>query len=1078
MKSKVYIFLIAFSVLSSAAQLSQAEAEEDEQISIANPGFERAGRGGIPEGWNLTTIMPGGNSVKVDRTYARSGNASLLISNATPASVIVRSGEIELRVGHLYRLSGWIRTESAFADPTSRYPTAVPACLTMASFPFTNHSPTVGASSDWSKVETLFIATASKDRLRVHLGYNGEAGGKAWFDDVSVEKVEDVSEYIPLETVRWFGEGYRYDDKGWIFVHIEGEPYERGYQYGYLVSDEIASYITKLGIQGNAPEPVSGWNSIRFMTDTMMLRKYDEEFLNEMKGIADGAAHAGAKAFGRSVDLLDIVSLNSVIDLGQMHSAMRVTPHALTGKDFLSAEDELLIPDGMRKCSGITATGPATADGRIVFGQIFMWYGYTGVHWNVICDIVPTEGHRLVYQTFPGGIHSGADFYINSAGIMIGETTVSQTPYNAEGTPQSNRIRKAAQYAESIDDVVRTLSEKNNGMYTNDWPMADTKTDEAAIFLLGTRKSKLWRTSVDIDPFGTPGFLWADNNNRDPEVRKEYAAQPDGAPYDVVFTPWNRDVKFNEFYQEFKGKIDAINTANLWASWPINLAHACDGKITTSEMAEQLVFLAHFGKLTLREKFPEKGSRRMPDLPGAEPHLSLGYSVPSPIFITEKLKEMREKQKAEVVAEGAAPDATLDFKPVADFYQINKRKLWRGTVFPVSNADNWFVSGSATYWRILNNIPDDLDTAADHIRDELKALNSRLLYVLASEEDIAPYEAKRVYDRYGHYRIPRIKGTFALHQLRLWLGNEKFFKLMGEFYKQFANKEAPASYVTLLAQQLFETDISTIIQQWIMRKGLPDPRPTVRVGKADDGAWRVLLEVTQERDPYILISSVLIEAGSKITMHPIKIEGERSEFEFTLSEKPIRVIFNPGCDFPVKYDNFFTQGNISDDYHDTVIVYGTTRQIEANHTLALNYRTKLADSYMEIFPPVVRDSEVTDEQLAANNIILLGHPDDNSLVAELASDLPLKFTKNTFSFRGRTYINPDDGVILTVPNPRNPKKMLYLVIANSAKQLYHMTNAYQRGLPTWAVYKGERIVRKGYFYYPERFIFDLSEQVQ
>ena len=34
--------------------------------------------------------------------------------------------------------------------------------------------------------------------------------------------------------VRW-GKGYRYPQSGWIVVHIEGEPYERGYQHGRLL---------------------------------------------------------------------------------------------------------------------------------------------------------------------------------------------------------------------------------------------------------------------------------------------------------------------------------------------------------------------------------------------------------------------------------------------------------------------------------------------------------------------------------------------------------------------------------------------------------------------------------------------------------------------------------------------------------------------------------------------------------------------------------------------------------------------------------------------------------------------------
>ena len=116
-------------------------------------------------------------------------------------------------------------------------------------------------------------------------------------------------------------------------------------------------------------------------------------------------------------------------------------------------------------------------------------------------------------------------------------------------------------------------------------------------------------------------------------MRKEYIPNKDNAPYDLIFTPWNRDIAFNKFYREKKGEIDAIAGVNVWASAPINRPHACDGKVTTSEMAENLVFLAHAGKVTLREKFIGE-NRRIPDLPGATPRLSLGYSVASPVFIT------------------------------------------------------------------------------------------------------------------------------------------------------------------------------------------------------------------------------------------------------------------------------------------------------------------------------------------------------------------------------------------------------------------------------------------------------------
>ena len=234
-----------------------------------------------------------------------------------------------------------------------------------------------------------------------------------------------------------------------------------------------------------------------------------------------------------------------------------------------------------------------------------MWDGYTGVHFDVILDVVPSKGHRLVLQTFPGGIHSGTDFYMNDAGIVIGETTVGQTPVDPRARPQRNRIRKAAQYATSIDEVARILREKNNGLYTNDWTIADVKTNEGAILLLGTNESKLWRTTTTPRRSARPGFLWANNNTRDPERAARVRRPARRRPVRPGLQPLEPRRRLLEVLRRGQGADRRRSTTvNLLASSPINRPHACDGKITTAEMAEKLVFIAHYGKVTLREKFP------------------------------------------------------------------------------------------------------------------------------------------------------------------------------------------------------------------------------------------------------------------------------------------------------------------------------------------------------------------------------------------------------------------------------------------------------------------------------------------
>ena len=128
-------------------------------------------------------------------------------------------------------------------------------------------------------------------------------------------------------------------------------------------------------------------------------------------------------------------------------------------------------------------------------------------------------------QTFPGGIQSGMDYYMNDAGLLVTETTIAQTPFDSEGRaarqphPQGDAVRRQHRRRRCA-----ILEEDNNGLYTNEWLLGDTKTNEIAMFELGTHKSKLWRSSKNEWFGGTEGFYWGCNNTKDLEVRLETMA--------------------------------------------------------------------------------------------------------------------------------------------------------------------------------------------------------------------------------------------------------------------------------------------------------------------------------------------------------------------------------------------------------------------------------------------------------------------------------------------------------------------------------------------------------------------------
>jgi hypothetical protein len=1056
---------IPFALFCALAAAPAASA--DTAVAVPNPGFEAKGPSLLPSGWSLEGAPSLAAAVRRAET-GRGGVASIELGAAAPSSLTVRSEAVTLEVGRIYRLSAWVRTEDARADPLARYPTAVAAAVSMASFPFTNHSAAVAGTRDWTRVEATFVATSASDRVELHLGRNGTATGRAWFDDVALAEVEDVTEVIPLERVRWAGPGFRYEERGWIYVHVEGAPYARGRQFGTLVADEIAAYVRKLSIRRDAKDPAHGWSTLRTLADALMLRRYEPEFLEEMKGIADGAAAAGAEVHGRKVDLVDVVTMNSAIDLDSMEGALPVTPSAVTGRALLSAEDELAVPDRTHKCSSLTATGPATADGRPVFFQIFMWDGYTGVHFNVILDVVPEKGRRFVMQTFPGGIHSGTDFYMNDAGILIGETTVLQTPFDPEGTPQSNRIRRAIQYGTSIDEVAAILRERNNGMYTNDWTLADLKRDEAAILLLGTRQSRLWRSTDQPAPFGTPGFLWANNNARDAAVRREVAAQPEDAPYDSTFSAWNRDVAFLRFYEEHKGRIDVQSAVRLMASSPVNRPHACDGKVTDARMAEKLVFMAHQGKVTLREKFPAAGSRRMPDLPGAQPHLTYGYATFSPIVIAEKLKAAR-------AARGAAKTASTpadETKAIAGRYAFERGDLWRGTFFPATDADNWLAAGSAAYWQILSGLPEKPAERPEALARALGNLRSRLAYVTAREGSLAAAKGGVAYDRYAPGLVPRVKGVFALHQLRLLAGNEAFFGLMKSFHAGHRGQEVTSARFFAAAREALGRDVEPELRPWLDRPGVPAPTPATRVA-ASGPEWRVCVRVAQPAPAWRLATTVAVDAGDKVHYFPMTLDGPGSEASFAVPARPRRVVFDALADFPAATSRQHAFSSFAEDFSRTLIVYGTGRQVEANHTLALRFQSVLADAFSETLPRAVQDGEPGEAELATHDLFVIGDPRDNTLLARVLPGLPVQAGPGWFRFQGRTYADERDGLYLALPSPFAKERVLHVVLANAPLQLHEMTKTYRAGLPAWAVFREEKVVREGHFP-PDGFEIDIA----
>ena len=64
--------------------------------------------------------------------------------------------------------------------------------------------------------------------------------------------------------------GYRFNHQGWIYVHIEGIPYKRGFQHGYLLSAEIQDAVTRWS------HTIHNYPKLKFISQHLSKEKYEQ----------------------------------------------------------------------------------------------------------------------------------------------------------------------------------------------------------------------------------------------------------------------------------------------------------------------------------------------------------------------------------------------------------------------------------------------------------------------------------------------------------------------------------------------------------------------------------------------------------------------------------------------------------------------------------------------------------------------------------------------------------------------------------------------------------------------------------
>jgi len=164
---------------------------------LPNPSFEQAG-GDAPDAWQTHTWQGQGRFQHVEG--GRTGDRCVMIESQEGGDLSWMT-EVQVEPRSTYRLSAWIRTENLETGSGRG------ALLNVHELQGAGATGVVSGTGDWTRVETL-IRTGQHERISVNclFGGWGLSTGKAWYDDISLEKV-DLANLVPVVTLHADGSG-------------------------------------------------------------------------------------------------------------------------------------------------------------------------------------------------------------------------------------------------------------------------------------------------------------------------------------------------------------------------------------------------------------------------------------------------------------------------------------------------------------------------------------------------------------------------------------------------------------------------------------------------------------------------------------------------------------------------------------------------------------------------------------------------------------------------------------------------------------------------------------------------------
>ncbi len=225
--------------------------------------------------------------------------------------------------------------------------------------------------------------------------------------------------------------------------------------------------------------------------------------------------------------------------------------------------------------------------------------------------------------------------------------------------------------------------------------------------------------------------------------------------------------------------------------------------------------------------------------------------------------------------------------PVRDLARRIAYQWWQETAGVQTTEDLWLVDGMA-YFSAAQYLGHGAGPAA--FKEEIDNL---AVLALKFEGKSAVRGGLGLGYRTERYEsVVAGKGAWILNMLRGIMGEEKFQRLIHQYFHDFSGASGSTAAFRKLAERYFGNDLGWFFAQWIDTIGVPAFQVDYVVFKTLNG-FRVSGTVRQDRDLFRMPVEISVISGDSEETRTVELAGKSTSFDISTFSMPEKIILDP-----------------------------------------------------------------------------------------------------------------------------------------------------------------------------------------